>query len=468
MANERMPSDRIRCLGIGVVLLGATLAGCVSAPAEPESRTVTVAPISGEEPSPAQVRREQLQAEVMRFADRYRERMNLEADRIRVDVATPDARWFAIGWQLGAAEATTAVAIGPNPVENLLDMLVLATLTREQAERFWVPEVVGEEHGQGLLSATRALEEDIWSIADVVLIPKQQQDLRALILEWIEANPDQHYFWGIRLAGFSGQRAAELDQVVRSGGLLGEVRETRRTVDEMRDFGERVMFYMQNMYSLMRLNAQLAVYDAMDQPEFSQMMASTKSLTVTAERFALVAETLPDKELEVVNQMMAGLAVQREELLDSLLQEEARLRGVLLDLREALVVGTEITENINQTAQVAERLAERLNLGASEGEPAGEPMTPEQMQQMLSDVSQIAAEYKLLLQEVNTLVSTPAWDQRVPQVLDVLGQVDTEIDQLVYLIFAMNAGLIVLIFVGLFAYRYANARWVAPKLPSKG
>jgi hypothetical protein len=55
----------------------------------------------------------------------------------------------------------------------------------------------------------------------------------------------------------------------------------------------------------------------------------------------------------------------------------------------------------------------------------------------------------------------------VPQVLDVLGRVDTEIDQLVYLIFALNAGLIVLIFVGLFAYRYANARWVAPKLPGK-
>jgi hypothetical protein len=138
---------------------------------------------------------------------------------------------------------------------------------------------------------------------------------------------------------------------------------------------------------------------------------------------------------------------------------------VLVDLREALVVGTEITENISETAQVAERLAERLNLG--EGGADGEPMTPEQMQQMLSDVSQIAAEYKLLLQEVNTLVATPAWDQRVPQVLDVLGRVDTEIDQLVYLIFALNAGLIVLIFVGLFAYRYANARWVAPKLPGK-
>jgi hypothetical protein len=246
------------------------------------------------------------------------------------------------------------------------------------------------------------------------------------------------------------------------------VRETRRTVDEIRDFGERMMFYVQNMYSLMRLNAQLAVYDAMGQPEFAQMMASSQSLTETAERFAVVAETLPDRELEVVNQLMAGLAVQRQELLDSLLQEEARLRGVLVDLREALVVGTEITKNINETAQVAERLAERLNLGAGEGEPAGEPMTPEQLQQMLSDVSQIAAEYKLLLQEVNTLVATPAWDQRVPQVLGLLGQVDTEINELIYLIFALNAGLIVLIFVGLFAFRYANARWVAPKLPSKG
>ncbi len=86
---------------------------------------------------------------------------------------------------------------------------------------------------------------------------------------------------------------------------------------------------------------------------------------------------------------------------------------------------------------------------------------------MLGDVSGIAAEYKLLLQEVNTLVATPAWDKRVPQVLNVLGQVDTQIDNLVYASFALGAVLIVIFFLGLFIYRYAVNRWITPKAPDK-
>ena len=192
------------------------------------------------------------------------------------------------------------------------------------------------------------------------------------------------------------------------------------------------------------------------------MLASSKSLTESAERFAAIAETLPNKELEVVNQLMAGLTVQRQELLDSLLQEEAPLRGLLADLRESLVVGTEVTKNINETVEVAERLSMYLKLGEDSDED--EPLTPTQLRLILSDASQAATAYNLLLQEANTLVATPAWEQRVRQLLGVVETVEKKVDGLVYLSFALGAGLIVIFFIGLFVYRYATARWVTAKL----
>lgn len=461
MPDQLLPFSRLtRSNWIFLVLLCAVLAGCVYTPAEPASEMIAVAPIGGAAPTPARVSREQLQVEVSRFADRYQERINLETDRIRRNAATPDARWFAIGWQLGSTEAVSTISTGPNPVENLLDMLILVSLTREQLESYWLPEVFGEEHGQDLLSATLVLERDIWSIADAAITPTQQDNLRQVIREWTEANPDNHYFWSVRLAGISGQRAAELDQVVRTGGLLGEAREARRTADEIRDLGERMMSYMKYSVALMRLNAQFAVYDVIGQPEVSQMLASSKSLTESAERFAAIAETLPNKELEVVNQLMAGLTVQRQELLDSLLQEEAPLRGLLADLRESLVVGTEVTKNINETVEVAERLSMYLKLG----EDSDEPLTPMQLRLILSDASQTATAYNLLLQEANTLVATPAWEQRVGQLLSVVETVEKKVDGLVYLSFALGAGLIVIFFIGLFVYRYATAQWVTAKL----
>ena len=59
--------------------------------------------------------------------------------------------------KMASQETVVDIAIGPNAVENLLDMLVLATLTRQEVESYWVPEYFGEEHGEGLLRAFRDL-----------------------------------------------------------------------------------------------------------------------------------------------------------------------------------------------------------------------------------------------------------------------------------------------------------------------
>lgn len=138
-----------------------------------------------------------------------------------------------------------AIAIGRNAVTNLLNMMVLTTLGRMVIEDYWLPEVWGEEKGKRLLAASIALEEDIWTVANDVLTADQQKARLSMIADWHAQNPDQIYPWLMRMSMFSGQRAAQLSKIKKTGGLMKEVRAARETAEEVREMGERSLFYIQ-------------------------------------------------------------------------------------------------------------------------------------------------------------------------------------------------------------------------------
>ena len=322
--------------------IGASLvAGCVGTPTQPKSQDVTVAKIGASAEGKPAMQRQQLEVEIMRYADRYFARMSLEADRIREKATTPELRRFATGWKLACQTTVVDIAVGPNAVENLLDMMVLASLTREEFETYWAPEVLGDELGQGLLKASRMLEEEIWEESKRVLTPEQQNDLRTLIHEWNQQHPDQHYFWGIRFAGFTDQRAIELQRIQETGGLLGEIAQTRETAVEMREFGERVMYYMQRAPNLTRLQAEFGMQEILNTPEAIQLLDNTERLTRSSERYASVLEKLPAERDAAIVQMFSELSREREaaiiQMVDKLSKErEEAITHLVLEEREAI------------------------------------------------------------------------------------------------------------------------------------
>ena len=322
--------------------IGASLvAGCVGTPTQPKSQDVTVAKIgAGPEGEPV-MQRQQLKVEIMRYGDRYSARMSLEADHIREKATSPELRWFAAGWKLACQTAVVEIAVGPNAVENLLDMMVLASLTREEVETYWVPEYLGDELGEGLLKASRMLEEEIWEGSKRVLTPEQQKDLRTLIHEWNEQHPDQHYFWSIRFAGFTDQRAIELQSVQETGGLLGEIAQTRETAIEMHEFGERVMYYMQRAPNLTRLQAEFGMREMLNTPEVIQLLDNTERITRSTERYAAVIEKFPTERDAAIVQMFNELSREREaaiiQMFDKLTRErEEAIAQLIHEQREAI------------------------------------------------------------------------------------------------------------------------------------
>lgn len=285
------------------VLCCASLVGCAttSRPSASE-QAVVVGDISPAKTS--DVKRQQLEIEIRRFADVFGAVMALEADRIMERAGTPELRWFATGWKLSSRGTAVDIAVGANAVENMMDMLVLTALTSQELEEFWVPKFLGPKLGQGLLQASKRLEADVWERARNVMTDQQLSDLRNVIKEWKADHPDQHYFWQIRMAGFSSQRANQLRGVSQTGGLLGEMVQARETADEIREFGERLLYYVQRAPTITRLEAEFGMRTAFRSPEFQQLLHNTERLTRSAEAYADFARNFPAEREATIKQVM--------------------------------------------------------------------------------------------------------------------------------------------------------------------
>ena len=139
-----------------------TIVGAVAcASAAPQTEHVVVAPIDGDSSGEAMTRAE-LEDHIRRFADRYYTRMAIAVGEIRKTAKNDEEVEILQGWQAVSQATTVDIAVGPNPVTNLMDMMVLTSLQRMVIRDYWGPEVFWQHRGEVLLNAATMVEEDIW------------------------------------------------------------------------------------------------------------------------------------------------------------------------------------------------------------------------------------------------------------------------------------------------------------------
>jgi hypothetical protein len=321
------------------------LQACASSQAQSKSSgkdDVVIAPVGQQtQATPVLVKRQELESGIMRFADRYSAFLGMESDRIKAKAETPDHRAFAVGLALHPQTAAIDIAIGPNAVENLLDMIVLVTLTRIEIENYWAPEVLGAKLGESLIRTVTILDEEIWRISADVLTQDQQLALRQIIMDWKKQYPDQHFFWQMRFDEFSGQAAADLARIKKTGGLLGEVQQTRESVEEIQAFGERIMYYMLRAPTLTRLEAELGMREMLASPELVQILDNSERLTRSTERYAAMMEQLPKEREAAIKQMFEELNREREASINHMFEQtsqerEAAIKQLMEEERELI------------------------------------------------------------------------------------------------------------------------------------
>jgi hypothetical protein len=275
------------------------------------------------------ITQEELRHEIMRFAGRSAERVDDAYFKLEEHFKTPKARRAALENSSAYVTSALDIAIGPNPEVNMLDMVVFVTLTRIVVEEYWVPKVFGDE-AKILVEVFRNNEAEIWSIAGKVLTPQLQQELRDLIRQWRDRDPDRVYVEAARFGDFAWfMGESELAKAQEGGGFLG-IKGVTREVSETRLLAERAMFYAQRVPWIARSFARLLVLDVAMAPEINQVMTDTGTLAKAMHQTATFTEQLPELITEQRDQIMKQVTVERKAAIDQLMEGVATERKAVI------------------------------------------------------------------------------------------------------------------------------------------
>lgn len=433
MYQNSIPQRILTVTVSGLVLCGLFLAGSDTTLAQ-RTEEIVVAPIDSEgEAAVTEMTREELEDQIRRFADRYAQRVSTAANAVRAQSKTPAEYLMMQQWKSTTFAAIWEIAIGPNAVTNLLDMLVVTTLSRILVEEYWVPEVIGESKGQPLVAAYRILEEEIWEIADAVLSTEQQDDLRVMIEEWRAANPDQISPSYHRFGAFSGQRAARLNSLKKSGGLLKEVAKARESAEEIEALGERMLFYLQRAPIITSIEFENSILEVLGGPEMVGVLSDLDRFVVAVEELVVVVEKLPSNRLAAVDQLMDRVSEERQ----AFLQELSALGS---DASEPL---TELRLSI----EAFERIVNELNQGET-----AEPFDIDKYRQVAVETGKAITELRLLAEDLDESLGNSS---NMSDLIDELGVQQTHI---LNRLFLMLVALIVIFFAAMLGYRYMANR----------
>ena len=127
-----------------------------------------------------------------------------------------------------------------------------------------------------------------------------------------------------------------------------------REVAQTRMFAERVLFVTQKMPTLLRWQTELLSVNAVEMPAVQQLISNSTQLSVSVERFAYVAERLPEQ-----------LSKEREEIVKALQTQER-------DIASLMGQGTQFSASLNTTFTTFDALMKRFGVG----EPKSEETPP--------------------------------------------------------------------------------------------
>jgi hypothetical protein len=403
-----------------------------------------------------------VQREVMREADNYSTVVAQAADDLAAKAGTPEARIDALQWKLQQATAAYMNATGENPALNAVDMVVLASLSSDVVASYWV----GEKYhaaAEPLLEAHRRLATNAWLVLNQVLNPGQQLELRKLIEDWIQKNPNQHYVAAIRLQEFvgvlgknqietQGRQPNSILNLLNVDPLSG-LDPAVRAVEETRLTAERIMYYAERAPMLLSWQVELMTFRISDQPASQQLLSNVNSLSQSAAIFAQTARELPsvvDRQREAaINQFFAGVAIERSNILVSLDSQETKLRELLPEVRQTLATAGTMANSLDGAIKSLDAFVRYVS------PPDTNPLTTSTNSQPFNvlDYGKAAGEIAAMARDLGGLIASA--NQSATQLVVVSEQATRKAERLVDRAFWLALVLVVVVLAGSVAARLA-------------
>lgn len=393
-----------------------------------------------------------LQVELQRYSDQYASRTIAALDDYAELVGTPEARTQALHWKVSASSAAVSIASGPNPRANLIDFIALATVMRTALEDVWIKTTNGPAF-QSWLDASRALETNSWRLADGVLTPEQQEELRAAIQRWWESNPGVRTGFFLRPEQFSSLIRRTGEETSRPGsvfslvgldptaGIDPAVREVTRT----RLFAERAMFMAQRAPFLVRWQVELLADQLFRQQQVAGALNSADRISRAAESASQTAAQLPDR-----------ITAERKAILAALETQEGKLRALSEELSRTLAAGEKMSTSLNTTLITFDALMKRLGVGepsSSSPDTNSSPFNILDYARTAERIATMAQELDALVKDAGSTLDSPALEKRMADLGALSDRARADAKSVLNHAFLLLAGLIVLVFGSALVYR---------------
>jgi cell division septation protein DedD len=411
------------------------------------------------------VTRAQLHAELMDFADRFASSVATYASEFENQLPSPQARLAASRLRFYPLASAFEIASGPDPGVALLDMVVLVTLGRIVWEEHWRPQVFGDP-AEIMVKDLQKLEADIWSIAKRVLTQEEEEELRALILEWRQKNPEEISTSFVRFNDFGKlQPDSALVRASRTGGFFPEVAEAARATDEIRLLGDRAMYMVSRMQVLSSLQVNLAYTEVASQPEVVQVLSDTSKFVDISNRFAAFMEQLPaqiaTERSAAIKQLVGELSKERKNLMEDFFSGEKRLKGLFVEVQQMLQMGNELAQRISTTVSSVDQLTARFDVGSRQ--ESAKPFDIRDYRQILSEFTITVKQLNSLVSSVDELLASPKLETPLPVVFKFTDRMESLGETWMKESSILGGALILLFFITLLVYRIVSQRLLASR-----
>ena len=168
------------------------------------------------------------------------------------------------------------------------------------------------------------MEKDIWKLASRIMTPEQLDELAKVVLDWRKKNRKQVSINYIRFNDFGNLGLKpSMRRLTVPGGLFASVKEATLIAQDMKVSIDRALYLMSRMQLVISFQINLAYLEMLFQPEADGIVDASRKMVGLTERYAEIAENLPDRISEeaagLMGLMFADLAKNRDETISSVL-----------------------------------------------------------------------------------------------------------------------------------------------------
>ena len=407
-----------------------------------------------------------VQLKVMRYADDYATKVAQAARRI--SLTTDEKRLAVVSWQLEESTAAYDVASGPNPILNVVDMVVLVALSRWAVENYWVPTVFGDS-GRPLLDTCVQAESEVWAVLLPLLKSDLEKEIRARIERWEAANPRVHDVSLIRFVDVDtltkesrGRGLGTPTSLLEPFGLdpFETFEPAVQQVERTRVFAERAIYFAKRWPSLLDLQVEKLALELSLEPRAQQVLADADRISRSAEAFGKVAADVPalvDREREAAIR----------QFLDAAKTEEGKAQALFAELKQTLDAGNAAAASANGAIHSLETFVAMVN-------PPSPPGTPPQRPFDVNEYTRGFVELSRAMDEARVLVDS--LDKDAPRLEELVQRATKGVSEdgrgLVEYAFRRGMALVAALVLGLLAaallYRFLAKRIDARAASKKG